>query len=42
MANACGAVAVMIEANNAILTMAKDAVVSFLFMVSQNAAYSND
>lgn len=36
MANACGVVAIMIVANNAILTMAKDAVVSFLFMVSQN------
>ena len=36
MANACvGVVAVMIVANNAILTMAKDVVVSFLFMVSQ-------
>lgn len=37
MANACvGVVAVMIVANKAILTMAKYAVVSFLFMVSQN------
>jgi hypothetical protein len=38
MANACvGVVAIMIVANNAILTMAMDAVFSFLFMVSQNA-----
>jgi hypothetical protein len=37
MANACvGVVAVMIVANNAIPTMAKDAVISFLFIVSQN------
>jgi hypothetical protein len=34
MANACvGVVAVMIVANNAIPTMAKDAIVSFLFMI---------
>ena len=37
MANAwVGVVAIMIVANNAILIMAKDAIVSFLFMVSQN------
>jgi hypothetical protein len=38
MANTCvGVIAIMIVANNAILTMTKDAVFSFLFKVTQSA-----